>query len=63
MEKKICCICGKEFTGWGYNPNPVKDKNGGEYPEGSVCCKDCDSKYVIPLKLDLFFEQLKAEGD
>ncbi len=24
-EKKVCCICGKEYEGYGYNPFPVKD--------------------------------------
>ena len=23
-EKKVCCICGKEYEGYGYNPFPVK---------------------------------------
>ena len=28
MEKTYkCCICGKEFTGWGNNPDPVTDEN------------------------------------
>lgn len=25
-EKKVCCICGKEYEGYGYNPFPVKKK-------------------------------------
>ena len=41
--KKVCCICGKEFTGWGNNPYPVK--NEGE------CCKECTTKYVLPARL------------
>ena len=24
-EKKVCCICGKEYEGYGYNPFPVKE--------------------------------------
>lgn len=43
MEKKICCICGKEFEGWGNNPYPLKDE--GE------CCDDCNFKYVIPARI------------
>lgn len=23
-EKHICCICGKEFVGYGNNPYPIK---------------------------------------
>lgn len=41
--KKRCCICGCEFTGWGNNPWPVKEK--GE------CCKHCDDTVVIPERL------------
>lgn len=41
--KKYCCICGKEIKGWGNNPYPVKEK--GE------CCDDCNSKYVIPMRI------------
>ena len=25
-EKKVCCICGKEYEGYGYNPFPVKEE-------------------------------------
>ena len=28
-EKKVCCICGKEYEGYGYNPFPVKDGGSG----------------------------------
>ena len=27
-EKKVCCICGKEYEGYGYNPFPVKEQCG-----------------------------------
>ena len=46
MEKHICCICGKEFEGWGNNPwpYPVSD-------ESDVCCDDCNMCMVIPLRI------------
>lgn len=43
MEKKICCICGKEFNNYGNNPYPVKN-------EGR-CCDECNMKYVIPARV------------
>ena len=43
IVKHKCCICGKVFTGYGNNPDPVK-KNGR-------CCDDCDNRYVIPARL------------
>lgn len=43
-ETKICCICGKEFKGWGNNPWPVK--------EDGVCCDECNQNEVIPARLE-----------
>lgn len=60
-DKKVCCICGKEFTGYGNNPSPLKDKDEKDYPEGSVCCKECDIELVTPAKIDRFFEELDSE--
>ena len=51
-EKKICCICGKEFTGWGNNPDPVTDENGNLFPEDARCCDECNAMYVIPARLE-----------
>ena len=48
MDKKICCICGKEFEGYGNNPAPVK--NDGQ------CCDDCNMNVVIPAR----FRRLKG---
>ena len=42
---KKCCICGKEFVGWGNNPYPVvKD-------EDARCCDDCNMEFVIPARI------------
>jgi len=38
-----CCICGKEFMGYGNNPYPIK--NQGE------CCRRCNWTVVIPERL------------
>jgi len=58
-EKKICCICGKPFTGWGNNPDPVTDENGNLYPEDARCCDECNSEIVIPTRI---LEIYKGEG-
>jgi hypothetical protein len=48
---KTCCICGKEFEGWGNNPYPVvKD-------EDARCCGDCNAMYVIPARLEALAER------
>ena len=39
----ICCICGKEFKGWGNNPWPVR--NEGE------CCDECNDSVVLSARL------------
>lgn len=41
MEKK-CCICGKEFIGYGNNAEPIKK---------GVCCDSCNSKFIINLRI------------
>ena len=43
MEKK-CCICGREFNGFGNNANPIR--------EGS-CCDYCNTRFVIPARVFL----------
>lgn len=49
-EKHICCICGKEFIGWGNNPYPVVEE------EGERCCDDCNAIVVIPARIQRMFE-------
>lgn len=43
-EKYVCCICNKEFYGYGNNPYPVK--------EDGRCCSECNMKYVIPARME-----------
>ena len=50
MAKKICCICGKEFNGYGNNPEPVfsiENENG----ERNYCCDWCNLNVVINARL------------
>ena len=41
-EKKVCSICGKPYTGWGNNAEPVNDGR---------CCDMCNTTVVIPARL------------
>ena len=38
-----CVICNEYYTGWGNNPDPIK--NYGD------CCNDCNTNAVIPARL------------
>ena len=62
-EKHICCICGKEFTGWGNNPWGALDKDGKviQWKNDDVCCDDCDSTYVISGRIYLHAQALKGD--
>lgn len=44
-EKHICCICHKEFTGWGNNPDPYPAEDGNDR-----CCDECNMNFVIPAR-------------
>ena len=48
-DKKICCICGKPYRGFGNNPEPVKS-------EGR-CCDDCNRAVVLKARI----HELKRE--
>lgn len=55
-DKYVCCICGKEFIGWGNNPYPVvKD-------EDARCCDDCNAMYVIPARIEALSNSNEGEG-
>lgn len=55
MEKFKCCICGREFEGFGNNPYPLCDKDDFE----SRCCDECDNLYVIPARIKKLMEKRK----
>ena len=42
FKKKRCSICGKEYTGWGNNAQPVNDGR---------CCDECNANVVIPTRI------------
>lgn len=42
-KKKICNLCGREFTGFGNNPDPLRIK-------GQVC-DECNAYVIIPTRL------------
>lgn len=48
MKKRICCICKKEFTGYGNDPWPV-------WPTGK-CCDRCNQVYIIPARIKLAYK-------
>lgn len=50
-EKRICSICGKEFTGYGNDPWPVKNEKGEVLPGTARCCDTCNFEIVVPLRI------------
>lgn len=40
----ICCLCHKQFKGFGNNPEPLKSAP-------NRCCDECDRNKVIPARL------------
>lgn len=47
--KKKCCICGKEYEGWGNNAWPLAE---GE------CCDECNKK-VIEARIEELYKRDK----
>ena len=45
-EEHVCCVCGKKFTGKGYDPDPIKSLNDG------VCCKECYETTVMTAQIE-----------
>lgn len=43
--KRTCCICKKEFYGYGNNPEPYMSIRKG------TCCDECNLTIVIPHRL------------
>lgn len=50
MESKICCVCGKEFTGYGNNAQPIVD---------GICCDECNN-LVILRRMELALSNYKG---
>ena len=49
QDKHVCCICGREFEGWGNNPWPI-DKD-----EKHCCCDQCNQDVVIPARINMMY--------
>lgn len=47
-EKHVCCICGKEFIGFGNNPYPLKEEG--------LCCNKCNEK-VIEARIVMLYSK------
>lgn len=41
--RRKCCLCGKDFEGYGNNPEPLADKGS--------CCDRCNAEKVIPARI------------
>jgi len=52
-QKHKCSLCGKEFFGFGHNPEPLK-----AYEER--CCDCCNMTKVIPARLREFDKGVKV---
>ena len=46
QNKYTCCICGKEYYGYGNNPDPVNTDSGAR------CCDICNYGMVIPARIE-----------
>jgi DNA-directed RNA polymerase subunit RPC12/RpoP len=57
MPVQACCICGKAFTGHGNDPTPVVNDPGAR------CCDDCNSRVVLPMRLERLRERDKAKRE
>lgn len=51
LQEKTCCICGKTFTGWGNNPEPVMPYANETTRLVNRCCDDCNMSVVIPARI------------
>ena len=49
-EKQVCCLCGKEFVGFGNNPYPLVEEDDW----GPQCCDECTATKVIPAQQEFY---------
>lgn len=42
--KHTCCICGKEFEGYGNNPYPLM-------PANDTCCNECNELVIMTRQI------------
>ena len=48
--KKVCCLCGKEFEGWGNNAWPLAE---------GICCDSCNRNKILPARLENLYSHKK----
>lgn len=46
-ERKKCCICGKEFDGFGNNAEPLAH---------GLCCDECNNTKVLPARFVQYYK-------
>ena len=46
-KEQVCSICGKPYTGYGNNAQPINDGR---------CCDECNAKVVIPKRIERFYK-------
>lgn len=46
-ERKKCCICGKDFDGWGNNAEPLAY---------GLCCDECNNSKVLAARLVQYYK-------
>lgn len=54
-EKYVCCICRKEFTGYGNNPEPLVRGKDLE------CCDECNQLVIAARTYGITAEDLKTK--
>ena len=46
-KEQVCSICGKPYTGYGNNAQPINDGR---------CCDECNAKVVIPKRIERYYK-------
>ena len=54
-----CCLCGREFTGYGNNPDGALDYYARPIKWGKKdrCCDVCNQETVLPGRIYLYFKK------
>ena len=55
-KKRVCCLCGDTFEGYGNESWPVKSLPYIKSEDG-VCCDDCNTKKVIPTRIVMQYRE------
>ncbi len=56
-QKQNCCICGKQFQGFGHSPFPCEDEDTGR------CCDACNEDYVLPARIRSLFSSAYVDSN